>query len=145
MKKAISIINDLLASIREPSIPGELMARITAFKREADIVEDVGSYERGQIVNFNPDARQFMNYRAKVMRAYGTANGKVFYDLALSFVDGHGVETFAETVPIRDVSPAYVHGLSQHGIQTANEKDIPHLNFDTAQQAGKDTTFSLPA
>lgn len=126
---AIRIIDDLMASIREPSIPGELLTRITVLKRESDVIEDVGSYERGQIVHFNPDTKNVTKIRAKVVRCYGTSKGKVFYNLALSFIDGQGVETFAETVPIRDVSPSYVRGISAEDEEAAMNRMIQHLDI----------------
>lgn len=154
---AVKIIDTLLGLIPQNMLTGELKTHIAVLKRKADVIEDVGSYERGQIVHFNPDAKNVIQIRAKVLRCHGTSNGKVFYELALSFVDGQGVETFAETVPIRDVSPSYVRGISADDEAAAQNRTIQHLDIGNSypteaasaiknmmEGSASDATFALP-
>lgn len=83
-----------------------LIKQAEAFVKENDVLEEMGTHQVNTVVHFCPEGAA--RFRAKVMRAYGTPNGKVFYDVALAHVDKDGVESFAEKMPIRDVSPYYI-------------------------------------
>lgn len=105
MNNAVKLVRELDSMI--PHVEG-MSLRVSNFLREHDYVEGVGSHEVESIVYFDPLCGKGPRILAKVLASYGTWDGKVFYDIALSYSEG---KTFAESVPLRDVVPSMIRSI----------------------------------
>lgn len=111
---SIAILNEAAQLIREmdshlPHIEG-LGVRISEYLRRNDFVEGVGIFQAEDEVFFDPSCDGSMAIHAKVIASYGTSDGRVLYDIAVSF---NGGETYAETIPFRDVVPAFIRAIPE--------------------------------
>jgi hypothetical protein len=143
MNEALQLIRELDAAT--PHVEG-LSLRVTEFIRNNDLVEGVGSHEEGSIVYFDPSCKGECAIHAKVMASYGTHDGRVLYDLALSYTGG---ETFAETVPLRDVVPSMVRALGEANASGVVPKvltlDVPESEIPNVVAAFSGSEFDIPA
>lgn len=103
-------MNNIVALLRQVRniIPNvELQKQIDEAVEAHDVVENIGRHKVGAIVIFKPLANIPSSIRAKVVRNYSTANGKILYDLALEdHVEGELV--FNEAAPLRAVDTLYL-------------------------------------
>jgi hypothetical protein len=120
--EAVKLIRDLDEAL--PHIEG-LSKRVTEFLRVHDYVENVGIFEVDSVVYFDPSCNGSMAQHAKVVANYGTADGRVLYDIALSFTQG---ATFATSIPLRDVVPAFIRGIDEATQKGVVPKEI-HEGF----------------
>lgn len=74
--------------------------------------ENVGTFSNGDVVWFNPRFGDGQSVEALVVRNYGTADGKVLYNLALAFdtKGAFGETQYHEDRPLKDVDSIYVSG-----------------------------------
>jgi hypothetical protein len=128
---SIATINECVILIDELSrvLPSDdpLRKRARRFLREHDYVEGVGVYEVGDTVFFDPSSGGKLAIHAKVLANYGLADGRVLYDLAVSFDGGN---TFLESIPMRDIVPAFIRSLCDanvHGIEPMKRTVLPYF------------------
>lgn len=111
---SIAALNEASKLIRDldeacPHIEG-LGVRVSEFLRQYDYVEGVGVHEVGSEVFFDSSCCGKLLHHAKIIASYGTADGRVLYDVALSYNNG---STYAESTPLRDVVPAFIRGIEE--------------------------------
>lgn len=107
LHEASKLIRDLDEAC--PHVEG-LGVRVSEFLRTYDYVEGVGVHEVGSAVFFDPSCAGKMLQYAKIIASYGTADGRVLYDVALSFNEG---DSYVESTPLRDVVPSFIRGIGE--------------------------------
>lgn len=136
---SLAAINEAVQLIREldaatPHVEG-LSLRVTEFIRNNELVEGVGSHEEGSIVYFDPSCAGISAQHAKIMASYGTHDGRVLYDVALSYNNG---ESFAETVPLRDVAPSMIRSIDDSRVSGV----VPKVFSNTPPESEIEKTIS---